>query len=82
MQNAVLAAEKCVTIFSPCHLFLFESVENERWVRDHVMDFLESEEHGYKLCMHNRDFVPGNTILHNICTSIKHSRRLISVVTR
>ena len=82
MQNAVRAPEKFVTIISPCHFFLFDSVENERWVRDHVTDFLESKEHSYKLCMHNRDFVPGNTILHNICTSIKHSRRLIAVVTR
>ena len=58
------------------------SVENEGWVLDHVVNFLESEELGYKLCIHNRDFVPGFTICDNICTAIQHSRRLIAVVTR
>ena len=63
-------------------LFLHNSVENEGWVLDHVVDLLESDEFGYKLCIHNRDFVPGVTIMTNICTAIEHSRRLIAVVTR
>ena len=58
------------------------SVDNEPWVLDQLIDVLESDELGYRLCIHNRDFLPGSTIINNICTSIKHSRRLIAVVTR
>ena len=50
------------------------------WVREKVVRFLEN--HGYTLCIHTRDFVPTATISHNIKLSIKHSRRMISVVTR
>ena len=55
------------------------SVENEKWVLEQVVDILESDELGYKLCIHHRDFVPGNTIMNNICIAIKHSRRFIAV---
>ena len=58
------------------------SVDNEEWVLNQIVDFLESDELGYQLCIHNRDFVPGITIMTNICTAIEHSRRLIAVVTR
>ena len=47
-----------------------------------VIQYLESDEMGYKLCFHPRDFAPTVTILKNISTAIKHSRKLISVVTR
>ena len=56
--------------------------ENLDWVQNKVIDFLESDELGYKLCIHQRDFVPGVIIMENICTAIQHSRRLIAVVTR
>ena len=63
-------------------LLLYIRVDNEQWVLNQIVHILESDELGYKLCIHNRDFVPGFTIMKNICTAIQHSRRLISVVTR
>ena len=62
-------------------VFCFRA-ENFEWVGNNVIDFLESEELGYKLCIHQRDFVPGLNIMDNICTAIQNSRRLIAVVTR
>ena len=61
--------------------FLYFRAENLDWVHNHVIDFLENEL-GHKLCIHQRDFVPGVIIMENICTAIQHSRRLIAVVTR
>ena len=63
-------------------LLFYIRVENEEWVLNEIVDILESDELGYKLCIHNRDFVPGYTIMKNICTAIEYSRRLIAVVTR
>ena len=59
---------------------LFSSVDDHGWVREEIVRFLE--DHGYTLCIHTRDFVPTATIQHNISLSIKHSRRMISVLTR
>ena len=58
------------------------SVDDQEWVKKELIDFLESEGHGYSLCFHPRDFAPTVTIHKNISTAIKHSRRMISVVTR
>ena len=63
-------------------IYCYISVNNKRWVRDQLIDVLESDELGYTLCIHNRDFLPGSTIINNIYTSMEHSRRLIAVVTR
>ena len=59
---------------------LFFSADDHGWVREEIVRFLEH--HDYTLCIHTRDFVPTATIPHNIKLAIKHSRRMISVVTR
>ena len=53
---------------------------DHNWVREEIVRFLE--DHDYTLCIHTRDFVPTATIPHNIKLAIKHSRRMISVVSR
>ena len=50
------------------------------WVCDTLMPKLE-DEHGFKLCVHDRDFVPGSYIEDNITKAIDWSRRTIVVVT-
>ncbi|CAG2196158.1 unnamed protein product [Mytilus edulis] len=37
---------------------------------------------GIKLCIHQRDFVPGEEITHNITNSIHESRKTICIITR
>ena len=75
--------QSSTTVYLCMVFFLLKtSLENEEWVLNQIIDILESDEIGYKLCIHNRDFVPGFTIMKNICTAIEHSRRLIAVVTR
>ncbi len=57
-------------------------VDDHKWVKREIIDFLESEQFGYKLCIHHRDFAPGFTINKNITTALKHSRRVITVASR
>ena len=64
-----------------CHT-PFCSVDDHGWVKKELIDFLESDGLGYSLCFHPRDFAPTVTIHKNISTAIKHSRKIISVVTR
>ena len=70
---------KIVLIFC-VFMYLCCSVLDHGWVREEIVRFLEN--HDYTLCIHTRDFVPTATIPHNIKLAIKHSRRMISVVTR
>ncbi|CAG2235660.1 unnamed protein product [Mytilus edulis] len=37
---------------------------------------------GKRLCIHHRDFIPGNEIAENIINGIHHSRKTICVITR
>ena len=49
---------------------------------EEVIEYLESDELGYKVCFHDRDFEVGYQILDNISTAMKNSRRMIAVITR
>ncbi len=47
----------------------------------HVQQFLEKEL-GYTLCLHERDFLVGESIPSNIEVAINHSRRMIMILSR
>ncbi len=47
----------------------------------HIQVYLE-EELGFKLCIHERDFMPGTSIIGNIEEAVKHSRRTIVVISK
>ena len=40
------------------------------------------DDFNFKLILHERDFVPGVTIQANIVDAIKHSRRMIMILSR
>ncbi len=50
-------------------------------MKKHVQVYLE-EELGFRLCIHERDFVVGETIPANIQAAINHSRRMIMIISR
>ena len=54
--------------------------DDDEWVFDTLRPKLE-DEHGFHLCIHDRDFVPGAAITENIITAIESSRRVILVLT-
>ncbi len=47
----------------------------------HVQVYLE-EELGFTVCIHERDFMPGQHILANIQNAIEKSRRTIAIISR
>ncbi|KAL3869220.1 hypothetical protein ACJMK2_041929 [Sinanodonta woodiana] len=56
------------------------SPADEKFVLNHLYPILE-EELNFKLCIHQRDFPPGETIANNIVHAIENSRRTILVLS-
>ncbi|KAL3871308.1 hypothetical protein ACJMK2_039315 [Sinanodonta woodiana] len=53
---------------------------DRQWVR-RIIERLESPRYNYKCCIHDRDFMPGHTIIGNIADAIKTSLRVAVVLT-
>ncbi|XP_048749202.2 toll-like receptor 13 isoform X1 [Ostrea edulis] len=65
--------------------FLFDAFvaynEDDRsWVISNLMSELEGKEQ-YRLCLHERDFLPGKTIFSQISHTIQRSRKVILVIS-
>ncbi|OWF48815.1 Toll-like receptor 2 type-2 [Mizuhopecten yessoensis] len=56
--------------------FVAHHVDNRLWVINHLLPFLE-QQRKLRLCIHERDFLPGNFIADNIVKNIKVSRKVI-----
>ena len=61
--------------------FICYSGDDILWVRNNMETELEAKR-GYRLCIHERDFVPGNPIDENIVTAIQQSRRTVLLLTK
>ena len=61
--------------------FICYSGDDILWVRNNLETELEVKR-GYRLCIHERDFVPGNPIDENIVTAIQQSRRTVLLLTK
>ncbi|XP_063423075.1 toll-like receptor 4 [Mytilus trossulus] len=51
-----------------------------KWVCGPLSTFLEKEKE-QSLCLHHRDFLPGNLIADNIVEAVSHSRKVILVIS-
>ncbi|XP_070204893.1 toll-like receptor 2 type-2 [Littorina saxatilis] len=51
------------------------------WVREHLMPELEGRL-GLRLCVHERDFLPGNNIVDNIVDCVQSSKKVMMVFSR
>ncbi len=60
-------------------VFISYSHLDLQWVRDNLMDFLQNQ--GYSVCLHEKDWPVGVLITENILLSVKHSRRMIMVLS-
>ncbi|KAK3091594.1 hypothetical protein FSP39_021019 [Pinctada imbricata] len=60
--------------------FVAYTSDDRSWVISNLMAVLEGQ-HNFSLCLHERDFLPGLTILDQIAETIKHSRKVILVLS-
>uniref|UniRef100_A0A8P4KK35 Toll-like receptor 18 n=2 Tax=Dicentrarchus labrax TaxID=13489 RepID=A0A8P4KK35_DICLA len=64
------------------HAFISYSHSDADWVRDQLLPCLENNRDPYRLCIHERDFMPGRWIIDNIIENIESSRKVIFVLSR
>ncbi|GFO44764.1 protein toll-like [Plakobranchus ocellatus] len=69
-------------LFHPYDAFVSYSQDNYRWVVDTLVPHLENGEHKYRLCLHYRDFPPGESVVENIPWAIRLSRCSILVLSK
>ena len=56
------------------------SQPDEDLVETEIINYLE--ERGFKICWHQRDFMPGTNIAENIADATENSRRMIFLLSR
>ncbi|XP_033764131.1 toll-like receptor 2 type-2 [Pecten maximus] len=61
--------------------FVAYHIDNRLWVINHLLPFLEKQRK-LRLCLHERDFLPGNFIADNIVDNINASRKVILVFSQ
>lgn len=59
------------------HAFISYSHSDADWVRDQLLPSLENNRNPYRLCIHERDFMPGKWIIDNIIENIENSRKVL-----
>jgi toll-like receptor 13 len=62
-------------------VFVSYASENLRWVRQNLMAELEGNM-GLRLCIHEREFIPGKNIVDNISDCVQRSKKIIMVFSR
>lgn len=61
--------------------FVVYSSYDKTWVKDTLVHFLEKD-NDYKLCLHQRDFRPGEYIVDNIIDAICKSPKVVIEITQ
>ncbi|XP_076467077.1 toll-like receptor 2 type-2 [Babylonia areolata] len=59
-------------------VFVSYAISDSDWVIRHLRPQLE-DEWGLRLCLHQRDFLPGNNIADNIAESVQGSKKVLAV---
>ncbi|MBN3307963.1 TLR1 protein, partial [Amia calva] len=62
------------------HAFISYSQEDSAWVHSQLVTNLENE--AFSLCIHERDFVPGDWIIDNIINSVECSYKTLFVLSQ
>ncbi|KAK3765922.1 hypothetical protein RRG08_002168 [Elysia crispata] len=69
-------------LFHPYDVFVSYSQDNYKWVVDTLVPHLENGDCSYRLCLHYRDFPPGESVVENIPWAIRLSRCSILVLSK
>lgn len=62
------------------HAFISYSHSDADWVRHQLLPCLENNTNPYRLCIHERDFMPGKWIIDNIIENIESSRKVLKCI--
>ena len=62
--------------------FVAHSGKDEEWVRTILIRTLENRNPSYTLCVHDRNFMPGEYITDNIISAINRSNKTILVISK
>ncbi|KAM6999908.1 toll-like receptor 1 [Tautogolabrus adspersus] len=63
------------------HAFVSYSQQDADWVQNVLLPNLEGPAGGLRICHHEKNFVPGKTIIENIITCVEKSRRSLFVLS-
>ncbi|XP_038556293.1 toll-like receptor 1 [Micropterus salmoides] len=63
------------------HAFVSYSQHDADWVHNSLLSNLEGPTGGLRICHHEKNFVPGKTIIENIITCVEKSRRSMFVLS-
>ncbi|XP_054890105.1 toll-like receptor 1 [Poeciliopsis prolifica] len=63
------------------HAFVSYSQHDADWVKNFLLLNIEAPAGGLRICHHEKDFVPGKTIMENIITCVEKSRRSVFVLS-
>ncbi|XP_026213132.1 toll-like receptor 1 [Anabas testudineus] len=63
------------------HAFVSYSQHDADWVHDTLLPNLEGPAGGLRICQHEKNFVPGKTIIENIINCVEKSRRSVFVLS-
>ncbi|XP_038254043.1 toll-like receptor 6 [Dermochelys coriacea] len=63
------------------HAFISYSERDSLWVKNHLIPNLEKEDGSVQICLHERNFIPGKSIIENIINSIEKSHKSIFVLS-
>lgn len=63
------------------HAFVSYSQHDANWVHNFFLPNIEGPAGGLKICHHQKDFVPGKTIIENIITCVEKSWRSVFVLS-
>lgn len=62
------------------HAFISYCNSDADWVREELLPCLENSNPPYRLCIHERDFMPGKWIIDNIIENIENSRKVCKII--
>ncbi|KAG8430404.1 hypothetical protein GDO86_017877 [Hymenochirus boettgeri] len=63
------------------HAFVSYSHSDSDWVRGELLPQLENCSPPYRVCIHERDFLPGKWIIDNIIENIENSHKIIFILS-
>ncbi|KAH1028903.1 protein toll [Dendroctonus ponderosae] len=62
-------------------VFVSYAHQDENFVMEHLLPELEQRENPFKVCIHIRDWIPGEFIAEQVVSSVKDSRRTLVVLS-